>query len=357
MKLYSTILPYLLLVSFAAGDMTQFDHAKIESINDSPYQGAAISVIDAYDTEKHSPAEFVAPQALLKQESRKHIWPWVFFNRFIGYCEGDKSLGSVSDKPYFRRIKGMDLYNEAGALQDFFDLWRISLRMASFLGSPGIVVDHEAYNNYKNYQVAYVAEQLGKSKEEVIRRLREIGSELHDQAQREFPDATLWFLSSSLPMPTGRFPWLTGELRSVAYIVQGILDRAKATGSRLIVVCGGEHSRFYCPGSLEDLQGWIKKRDADLQPWLDRYSHLRLGAPVAPWHDPSLKPGYMGGACKRSGLNTLKDFEPLFTQLFGHYRYVWIYAVKSNYNPFNPQVAGIYNQAIKEAVGRLIKTQ
>ena len=72
----------------------------------------------------------------------------------------------------FNKIKGMDLWNETGALNDFFNIWKMSLKIAKELGSPGIFVDAEAYNNYKIYDIAYLSGLLGKSEIEVKQRLK-----------------------------------------------------------------------------------------------------------------------------------------------------------------------------------------
>ncbi len=53
MKLFSSVLPYLLLVSFYSGQINNFGIEKIKAINESPYHGVAVALIGAYDTGKY----------------------------------------------------------------------------------------------------------------------------------------------------------------------------------------------------------------------------------------------------------------------------------------------------------------
>ena len=342
MKLFSTVLPYLLLVSFYSGQINNFGIDKIKAINESPYNGVAVPLIGAYDTGKYDEKDFEPAVKLIKKESKKHTWPWVFFNRFIGYKEGERSLSPMAKTKYFQSIKGMDIYNESGALKDFENIWRMSLKIAKELRSPGIVIDPEAYNNYRNYQLSYLARQIHKPEEEIKKRLKEVGAELVEIAEKEYPEATLWFLFTGLGSP---------QYRTVTYIIQGMLERAKEKGSKLKFVSGGE-LMGYCYDSLDDLKETIKRRNESFSDIIATYPNLYLGGTIAPWNDVKLKKGnFTKGKCGRSKLKTMEDFKPLIGQLLKSYGYVWIYAAKMvRYNPYSPDVSSTYNKTIGELI-------
>lgn len=356
MRLISIVLPYLLLVSFYSGTITNFGMEKIKAINESSYDGVAVMLIGAYDTGNHSEKEFVPAVKLLKKEAKKHIWPWIFLNRFIGYKEEGKSLSSMANKEYFRNINGMDIYNELGALEDFKNIFKISLIIAKELGSPGIVVDPEAYNNYRNYDISYLSKQLGKSEEEVEKRLKQVGAELVDIAEKEYPDAIIWFLFTGLGSPERTLnPFADKKYRTVTYIVQGMLERAKEKSLKLKFVSGGGSSLGYCYESLDDLKKQIKQRENQFREVITRYQNLHLGGTIALWHDVRLKQkGYFTkGKCRKSNLKNIEDFKPLVKCLLKSYQYVWVYAAMDvGYNPYDKTVALPYNNIIKDIMDK-----
>jgi hypothetical protein len=353
MKLYSIIAPYLLLVTFASGQLNGFDIDKINTINVSPFNGVAVELTNAYDTAKYKKEDFEKSISLLKKASRKQIWPWVFFNRFIGYAPGASSASPHSDQPYFRKIRGIDIDNKTGALQDFYDIWKIALITAKELGSPGVLIDPEAYNNRKGYKLDYVVGKAGLSEEKLIEKLKAIGQHMVDIALATYPEAIIWCLSIGL----AHYPKYLGLLpghnqRTVTYIIMGMLDRAKEKEAALKIVSGGELSIGYCPQSMEDLKSLISQRENRLASFLTTYPNLRLGAPVAPWDKPELKKGWMRkGECGTSNFKKADDFEPLMRYLFAYYKYVWIYAANvAPYNPYEVSQAAVFNRVIKNAL-------
>lgn len=352
MRLLSVTLPYLLLVSFYTGHFKNFKLEKIGAINHSPYYGVAVPLIGAHDTEKYTLDDFFDSVWTIKNSSKKDVWPWVFFNRFIGYEKGENALSQKADQAYFRAIKGMDLYNNAGALNDFYNIWKISLQIAKKLGSPGIVVDPEAYNNYRTNKVSYISTQVGQPEEQVKRRLNEIGRELAQIADGIYPKAIIWFLFTGLGNPIRTFnPFDEQEYRSVTYIIQGMLEYGKEKRSKLKLVSGGELSLGYCSISLEHLKNKVRSRGNDFSARIKSYRNLLLGGTIAPWNDAGLKrEGYFTkGTCGKSGLKNLKDFKPLIVNLCDSYEYVWIYAAKSvGYDPYDPKASNSYNNAIKD---------
>ena len=353
MKLFSLTLPYLLLVSFHTGPINELGKEKLDAVTDSPYNGVAVTLIGAYDTGKYTAQDFAPSVSRLKEGTRKDVWPWVFFNRFIGSKEGSRSLSPKSANPYFRAIKGMDIFNEAGALGDFYGIWRIALLTAKELGSPGIVVDAEAYNNYEAYRVTYISEETGIPKTEVKKRLTEMGRELMRIADETYPDATLWFLFTGLGTTVRSInPFTNKEYLSVTYIIQGMLEYAREHSSNIRLVSGGELSLGYCYESLENLENKIRSRNADFEQPLHSYPNLRLGGTIAPWNDTGLKKeGYFTkGTCGRSKLKNLNNFRPLIKYLLESYKYVWIYADSTvGYNPYAGKITLPYNKVLGEA--------
>ena len=344
MRLNSMVLPYVLLVSFLTPNMARFDQPAVEAINASPYAGVAVPLIDAYDTEKHSAAEFAAKTEFLQHSMKKAVWPWVFFNRIIGKGTNTKP---ASNKPYFIAIKGMAINEEDEPLQDFYTIWRLALRLAKKLGAPGIFVDPEAYNNYQHYYVANVAQQQGKTEVEVQNRLEAIGAKLISIAQEEYPSAILWFTFTGLAAPIQGFREASGRLTTSSYIIKGMLDACHTSHADIKIISGGMTSLGYCYTSLKDLEEVIQKRANYFKPVLAKYPHLHLAGTIAPWLHQEGKKGWLRqGKCQKSELHDIEAFKPAIQKLLAAYQYVWIYAaVVSDYNPYQPESAARFNQA------------
>ncbi len=346
MKLFSTALPYLLLLSFSSGYFSNYDLNKIKVINESPYNGVAVYLCDAYDIKKYTINDFEKNIKLIKKESKKHIWPWVFFNRFYGDDKYDRRLGANTG------IKGMDIYNETGALQEFYSMWRTALRISKEISSPGIFVDPEAYNNYNIYYIPYLSKKLGKTEYEIVVRLKQIGSELIDIVSEEYPNVAFWFTFTGLGnsvrnfMPTSKY-----DYRSVTYIIQGMLERSKELKLRMKFVSGGMLSLGYCHQSLEGLLSLINKRNEDFRNVLSVYPNVFLGGTIALWHDIQIKrKGYFTrNKCDNIHLKDINDFKPFLEQLKKSYNYIWIYASSSTgYEPYDPKVFHLYNNVLKQ---------
>lgn len=346
----SAALPYLLLVSFYSGTFNELSSERMKSLGPSPYHGVAVPLVDAYDTGIHEAADFRRSIEGIKRESKKHVWPWVFFNRFVGFRDTGRFINENAGKDYFRAIKGLDVFNEAGALGDFLRLWEISLSVAKELGSPGIVADPETYNNYDALGLSFVAREARRSKQEVRERLLKVGAALADSAHAVYPEATIWFLFSGLG-DRRRFPiplFGEGEQRTVTYIIRGMLERAKERGMDLTIISGGELSLGYCHGSFDDLKDKVKAREKDFEDALRAYPNLRLAGVLAPWDDPALKKNWMRGRkCSESGIQGVREFEPFIRSLLDSHDYVWLYAAyAAGYDPYDPRIYPAFNDAI-----------
>jgi hypothetical protein len=352
MKLFSAALPYLLLVTFSSGQLHEFDASKIRAINESPYDGVAVQIRSAYDTNNPDLHDLDTSQARLKKECKKHIWPWVFLNRVMG-SEDTQTSPTYDKKKAFQNIKGMALYDEHGALTDFYQTWTVSLNFAKRMGSPGILFDVEAYNNYKNYQLWYLAKQFEKDPSQIKERLRQIGSELADIADKQFPTAIIWFTFTGLGQPRVSLnPISDPEFRTVTYIVQGMLDRAKEKKMKLKFVSGGMLDLGYCYQSLEDLQAAVKRRSENFLKLLMKYPNLSVAGTIAPWNQKVETEGYFSkGKCAEASMQDINDFKPLIKSLMESYQYVWIYAAGAlKYNPYEKTTSEAYSHAIDEVV-------
>src|SRR5271157_2085285 len=105
MKLYGSFLPYLLLVSFYTPGINGFNAYKINSINNSPYNGVAIQLVDLHSTKCF--ASNIEPAIrMLNRTCKKHVWPWIYFNRFVGAERGSKNVPGSNQEHWFS-IKGM----------------------------------------------------------------------------------------------------------------------------------------------------------------------------------------------------------------------------------------------------------
>ena len=343
MKIFSHLLPYLLLVSFSAGPMNDFGLAKMKAINRSSYDGVAVRLTSPYDTGHHSMSDFAKAVRFFRDKSGKQIWPWIFFNRFVGSEEGGKTHSPLSNTPAFRRIKGMDIYNKEGALEDFFTRMRISLAISRRLGSPGIVIDPELYNDYGVSDISRLAKRLGKPEGEVKRSLEAVGARMCDIADKQYPGATMWFLDTGLSGKGSRPFFSSGRhYRSFTHIILGLLERAGSKHSRITVISGGEISLTYCQKSLEGLEQRIKQRGMDYEPLLEKYPNLALGGTIAPWISSGAKKGWMKeGNCGASKIKDLDEFRPLVKKLLASYNHVWIYgAWAGGYDPFRTVAQG-----------------
>lgn len=341
------IYPYILLVTFFSGDIGLFDSDKILRMNESAYNGVAVPLVKAYDTKSLKGTDFIAAAKGIKEISTKNVWPWVFFNRFYGYKNGNLSHSILAKADYFRKIRGLDIYDETGALGDFIEIWRMALKMSRHLNSPGIFADLEAYNNYSIYEMPYLVDEMKRSPEEIEGRLKALGARLSDLAAEECPGCTIWFPFTGLEC-LGRNNREGGkrQLKTVTQIVVGMLERAREKKTSIVIVSGGLDSLGYCYKSSEDLMDKIAKRRNDFSHLRNRFPNLDLGGTIAPWHDRESRNGWMArGKCKQSSLKGINDFKPLVKHLLNSYRYVWVYAASAaGYNPYDISIARIYDE-------------
>jgi hypothetical protein len=317
----------------------------------SPYDGLAVRFLTQYDTTPPPTVEeMTARLQELKKTNGKEYWPWVFLNRMVGKDAGfDSSYGR---DPYFARTNGLDLEDKSGAKRDFLHIWRNSMRAARQAGMPGMVADFELYLNYKAYEPALLAKQIGKPVDETLQLLNGLGRQLADAAAQEYPDGTIWFLFTDL----GQLGWKTeGSVKyypTPAYIVLGLLEEIRLKNYGLRVISGGEVGLEYCSFNLDHLKRKIDGRARDFAPHLQQYpGSLELGGTLILWPDRKSKTEFMAeGPCGKSAAATVEEQEPYLELLLSTYRYNWIYGThNSGYDPFNPATAARFNGAILRA--------
>lgn len=343
-----TLTAYLLLVSFA-NYLNGFDSSKLATFNASPYNGIAIILADQYDDQRHVVANFDRNLKKIKSHTGKDLWPWVFWNRVIGFnSPGHSGSPKLANKSYFARVRGWDLYNKAGNLRDFYNMYEIALWEAKALGAPGIVVDLETYNDYSTMSVKHLAEEMGTSPANVESQLTTIGGNLANIAGKVYPTAVVWFFLTRVATRD------TNSDYSQGYLVRGMLREAQAEKSSIRIVSGGE-AWGYCWPSLMELERATAERKKVYQHLLDQYPNLVLGGTIAPWTDASHKRGWMlSGACAENGQRTAADFQPFLRFLGQAYTYVWVYASgdAAGYDPFSKERAAPVNLMLRRSFGR-----
>jgi hypothetical protein len=346
---------YLMLVYTAVA--FQMDEARLRQLDKSSYDGIAVAFLHAYDTsDVPTVSAMDAKIAEWKKYTHKDIWPWVYLNRAVAMSTEENN--PHADLPYFRRIQGMDLDDKAGALADFYRIWRNSLAAARDSKAPGVVFDFEFYNYRKLYDIRELAATTGKKPAEVAESLRKIGAQMAHIAADQYPGATIWMLMTGLTRAGHTTAAGTQYYPSPTYITIGMLEEISKLHLPLQVIGGGESSLGYCHESLLEFQQAIRNRDAQLQEPLQKYNgSFSLAGTMTMWRDRSEKQDWLNqGACKASDAATVEDLQPYLELLLKSYRYNWIYAGGGGYVPYLPSSAPRFDRVIAAAQARVYST-
>lgn len=359
--------PYLLMAtsmdeSISSTPLLDIKKELIDVFNDSPYDGISLNLLDIYSGQVVIDEPTLLDRAKeLKSISRKDIWPRINVNRIYQrkekHCYNARTTsdavskiparGAPVDKvrrdstDYFTKIKGVDIYDEAGALSDFYDMWHKGLKFSRYMKS-GIVLDFEDYNSgYIAYKVFEIARVQNKPVDDVIAQLIKIGSRLADIANEEYPDVViLTFFFNFSSMNWNKIKYIDGKAYypAYSYIAQGILMRAKEKNIPLTLVEGGECELQYVNRTLDNLENNILKRRFFYAPWLDRFpENLKLGGTITLWDDPAkLSAWTKTDAGDPNPFRSLNDFTPYLRMLFKNYDYIWFYQPACvDYKPFS----------------------
>ena len=336
--------PYLLLVTFyTKKSWKDIDEKWINIINNTPYNGIAVMLDSVVSSKKPVTYDsIVSTLEYIRNNSKKHIWPWVFFNRFMQ--RKPEKRGGLSNEAwnYFNRIKGMDIYNQTGALNDFKEIFRLALKASKYTGTPGILVDHEAYNDHRLYELSYLSKLMGKSEMEISRQLKSVGSDLAKIIAEEYPNAFLWFLSLN-------------PNQSTTLIAEGILDEAEASSIPLTVIEGGENTIGYVNASVRKLERNLSTQQRATREWSRKYGkHFQIGGTIALTDTPGSRSGFIKRGYGKSNIKSVADLKPILTRLFESRQYVFIYAASAAlFNPFDLVQSKQYHSVIRDTLSTM----
>ncbi len=367
-------LPYVLMVTslddgISSTPLLDILPQTIKILNDSPFNGIALTLMDPYSGQPIPSKEKVAKKAQnIKAISKKDIWARVDINRIIQRCKGDpyyekgwtkEELAKLSttglpfgkvrkmSTVYFDKIKGWDIFDDEGALSDFYKLWTLSLKFAKTMNS-GIVLDLENYHNHNHaerYSVSFIADKQNRSVEEIITKLEQIGVHLTDIAAEEYPHVTILNLFSFYRQST----YQKGQLLIPAYISYGMLMRAKERGIALRFVEGGEADIGYINTSLYSLRKKINQRGSNYRDWLELFpNNFYLAGTITIWNDPSKISGWVKQDARGDlYFRSLVDFRPYLSELARNYDFIWFYVPSViDYKPFDPMGAREFNKKL-----------
>lgn len=346
---------YLKLITFYTKPVMQCEADVLKVLNDSAYAGVAIPMRGSYETDDTPAFEtYAAQMRMIRDTLTIDPWPWVAINRMIGAPEDGSGHAHkhARDIERFTSIKGMDFRNETGARANVMTCWRHAVRMAREWKSPGIMIDLEAYNNYRAYSVVYLADRREESVETVVAHCEALGAEMADVIAAEYPGCVIWSLFSRLER-TGIYPGKETPLFTVpSYITLGILRRAKAQDIDLKYLCGGETTPGYCNRNVEALKKKIAKRDRDVAPILAEFpENFFLAGTISPFHDYSIAKSFIEKGYANSPIRSLADFQPMFKTLFDAYDWLWIYASSSAKTlPYRAENSRMYSETLNAAL-------
>ncbi len=346
---------YLKLITFYTKPLGRCDPAMLKVLNDSAYAGVAIPLRGSYDTDPPPAFESLLPAAdAVRAALRIDPWPWVALNRLIGSSPDGRGHAHrhAKNESYFTRIKGLDLDNETGARADFLAMWRLAVRLAKRWRSPGVMLDPEAYNNYRAYSVAYMAQKRGESVDEVITKCEKLGADMAKVIEQEYPRCIVWSLFSRFERRDA-IPGRSDKVYTTpTYIMLGLLKYAKAHRVPLKLLCGGETTPGYVNLTLKALRRRIADRDAAVAPLLERFPRrFFLAGTISPFHDYSITTSWIKKRYAGSTFKSLDDFQPFFRTLFDAYDWVWIYASSAaRTQPYSPENNRLYSRVLRAAL-------
>ena len=271
------------------------------------------------------------------KNSKKGFWPRIIFPFYLQ--KEPQYLINLWDKEIIAR--GLLNIQEA-------------LKLAKETKVEGIFIDPEFYGNLNNYYITYLSKTNNKKPEEIIARLKEIGSKIADLTNQIYRGerAVLWFALADLS-----FKMKDGYGRSINYMIEGILERIKNQNYNIDIIDGGEISIGYVNLSVKDTLFKINRQYNTLKPYIDKYyPHYKLGATTSIFHDieqAGFWKKYIDALPEsRKEIKKLDDYLPLLKLLFLHYEYVWIYwdGGIPAYNDFDKPNAEKYWQVIRAAL-------
>jgi len=346
---------YLKLITFYTKPLLDCDVDALRVLNDSAYAGVAIPMAGSYDTDPIPDMESLTARVRrIRDVLTIDPWPWVVLNRMIAApADGSGHAAKhARDLAYFQAIKGLDLDDEAGARSDLMKRWRQAVRIAREWGSPGVMVDFEAYNNYRAYHVPFVAQARGESIDEVISGCERLGAEFARVIAEEYPGCIVWSLFSRFEKQVRIASRDEPLYTTPSYITLGLLTYAQQNGVPLKFLCGGETTPGYCNRDVATLKQKILRRDRDVAHVLEQFPRrFFLAGTISPFHDYGIVTSFIEKGYKESSIRSLEDFEPMFRTLFDAYDWMWIYASgAARTEPYDPETSRMYSEVLGAAL-------
>ena len=313
----------------------------LQALEGSPFDGHAVIFTDKMAACRPVPSlSSYQVQIDAIKNAKREIWPRILFPAQI-------ACASTT----------LNLWNET-VVQNGYALFRNAVQTAHVTGAGGIFIDPEHYTTF-SYDVAQIASSNGKSSDDVILKLKQIGSQLADETHSIMGTKQFIIWSAFIPFTkdtSGHYAY------SPDYIFEGLLLRAKAMSYNIILIDGSEVSP---PGVgynhlSKDTFDFKAARHYDLQKSrLEEYSsNFRLSMTTTMWPNypatciqwvKDRLEAYLYG---RLELITIDDFEPFLKTAFNQYEYAWIYRDGGipNFDEFNTASSSIYRPVIKRAL-------
>lgn len=334
-------------MSFSVPQLDAWSEATTQSAAATPYDGVAAPLRSAYDVgPAPTVSEFAGAAGVIRRQAPGLVWPWVFLNRMVADSSGAQRRAGSTGGEALVGFAGVDLDGAGGALGPFLETFRTALKVARMVGAPGIVLDPEAYSDYRIYDLTALARMRGTDPMTIRAQVDAVGSRLADIAGQEFPDVVILALSTKYDRPN---PW-SGFIPT---LIEGLLLRVQSTGVPLTLVDGGE-SVGYCARDLADLRRRHEVRRERLAPVMSRFpKHLVLGGTLAPWRDSARRTGWLTTQkdCRDSAFRTVDDFAAPLSELLRQYRYVWVYgASAAPYDPLSAMDQSTYDPVLRRAI-------
>lgn len=362
-----TPVEHLIYFSFSTPKYNDLSSEDLRIIQRSPYTGLCTRLIGAYETNTPRYEDYAKNIAEINRFKSNKVWPLVFFNRFIGSPEYDPCsrlmIKQTSLKGCAKKVNGMDLFDDEGSLSEFKAIYRLALKIAKQTKCPGIFIDPEAYNCYDCYRITELARRHKKTPEEIIRRLKQIGAEMADICNSVYPSAIIFFYIIDFGQNT-----LDDFQRSISYIAEGMLERAKSHEYSFIVVDGWTGQYLYY--SFSHFKHIVETKLAKKASFINKYEHLAIAGVVAPFESYDKLPSnsWMKRTLRRNNLlgrlkiREISDFSQIYDYLFSNFKFVWIYGATQagypvGYDIFSPSLPDDYERVLVKSLRKLKKKQ
>ncbi len=300
--------------------------AAMNTLNEGPYDG---TIFNAWGLNRsvHS-----APGCLDWTRSlnlgNRHLWPETELDEMSIPSETQATL---------------DLFDREGRLSYWLAQWRESLRIARLLGAPGVIFDGETYTDVYLMYLSYVVTANGISETALKTRLQEIGAQMCDIIDEEFPDA--WIVD----LLGGHAGWENSTCGF--WLVKGVLDRAKARGSQFRWYAAG-HGISYYQSDVAEFETEIAEGFTRNASYLAQWPNLRCSAPIMLYDGINNTAGWIRDhlAMKEPlEFQSVYDFAPVLALYEANFDICWFYREPSTGYSDIPAVVARFENVLRHA--------